>query len=101
MLNKRFFKTVNECEVTFRVAPEAAGEVVLLTAANNWVPIPMRKGKTGDFQARVRLPLDQRIEFRYLVDGNRWINDEAADAYASNEHGSENSVVDTARQASS
>jgi 1,4-alpha-glucan branching enzyme len=101
MLNKRFFKTVSECEVTFRVAPEGASEVALLTAANNWTPIPMRRGKSGDFQARLRLPLDQRIQFRYLVDGDRWINDEAADAYVPNEHGSENSIVDTTRQAGS
>lgn len=95
MLNKRYFKTVAECEVTFRVAPEGAEQVALLTAANNWEPIPMQKLKSGEFKSRVRLPLAQRIEFRYLVDDDHWINDEAADAYVRNEHGSENSVVDT------
>jgi 1,4-alpha-glucan branching enzyme len=98
MFEKRFFKTVDECEVTFRVAPEGAEQVALLTGANNWVPIPMQKRKSGEFSARVRLPLEQRVEFRYLVDGHRWINDEAADGYVRNEHGSENSVVDTRRQ---
>ncbi|MDT8305650.1 MAG: isoamylase early set domain-containing protein [Anaerolineae bacterium] len=95
MLNKRYFKTVPQCEVTFRVAPEGANEVALLTAANNWEPIPMQKLKSGEFKVRVRLPLAQRIEFRYLVDDSRWINDEAADSYVPNEHGSVNSVVDT------
>lgn len=97
MLNKRYFKTVDECEVTFRVAPEGAEQVALLTSADNWVPIPMKKLRSGEFKASVRLPLAQRIQFRYLVDGNRWLNDEAADGYVANEHGSENSVVDTGR----
>jgi 1,4-alpha-glucan branching enzyme len=97
MLNKRYFKTVDECEVTFRVAPERAEQVALLTSADNWEPIPMKKLKSGEFKASVRLPLAQRIQFRYLVDGNRWLNDEAADGYVTNEHGSENSIVDTSR----
>ncbi len=101
MLNKRFFKTVSECEVTFRVAPADAREVAVLTAANNWKPVPMRKGKNGDFQARLRLPLDQQVQFRYLIDGSRWVNDEAADAYVPNEHGTQNSVVDTTRLSAS
>lgn len=95
MLSKRFLKKGNECEVTFRIAPEEATEVAVLTEANGWTPIPMQQLKSGEFKARVKLPAGQRYQFRYLVDGSRWANDEAADAYVPNEHGSENSVVDT------
>ena len=34
-------------------------------------------------------------QHRYLVDGQMWANDEAADAYAPNEFGSDNSIVNT------
>jgi hypothetical protein len=32
-------------------------------------------------------------QFRYLVDGETWLNDPAADKYVPNPFGSENSVV--------
>jgi hypothetical protein len=95
MLNKRFFKKGSECEVTFRIAPQDAGEVVLLTEVNGWQPIPMQQLKSGEFKTRVKLPTGRHVQFRYLIDGSRWENDDAADGYVPNEHGSENSVVDT------
>lgn len=95
MLSKRFYKKGDECEVTFRIKPQDAAEAAVLTEANGWTPISMEQLKSGEFKARVRLPVGQRFQFRYLIDGNRWENDEAADAYVPNEHGGENSVVDT------
>ncbi len=95
MLSKRFFKKGSECEVTFRYRPEGATEVVVLTEANGWSPVPMQQLKSGEFKARVKLPVDQQIQFRYLIDGSRWENDDAADAYVPNEYGGENSIVDT------
>ena len=35
-----------------------------------------------------------KVEFRYLVDGHRWRNDEDADSYASTPYFSENSVLE-------
>lgn len=95
MLSKRFFKKDSECEVTFRLKPESATEVVVLTDANGWSPIPMQQLKSGEFKTRVKLPAGRQFQFRYLIDGRRWENDDAADAYVPNEHGSENSIVDT------
>lgn len=97
MLSKRFFKTIDECEVSFTVESEGAEKVELFIESNDWEPIPMKPLKSGPFKANVRLPLDQQIQFRYRVDEERWINDEEADAYWTNEHGSENSVVDTSQ----
>lgn len=95
MLNKRFFKTKDECEVSFECAVEAQS-VALAGEFNNWAPAPMSKRrKDGVFYAKVRLPKNNRFQFRYLVDGHTWINDDAADAYVPNQHGSDNSVVDT------
>lgn len=97
MLKKRFFKTVDECEVTFRVQPEDAESVALVIESNDWKPIPMEQLKSGPFKASLRLPVDRRVRFRYLIDGKEWENDSAADAYEPNEFGESNSVVETYR----
>ncbi len=95
MLNKKFVKTKGEYEVTFEYNAEQAKEVVLVSDFNGWQPVAMKKSKEGPFRTKVRLPKDSQFQFRYLVDNENWVNDEAADAYLPNEHGSENSVVVT------
>ncbi|MDX1686414.1 MAG: isoamylase early set domain-containing protein [Candidatus Promineifilaceae bacterium] len=97
MLKKRFFKTIDECEVSFKVEPEDAESVALVIETNDWEPIPMKQLKSGPFKTTLRLPLDRQIQFRYLIDGETWENDETADAYVPNKFGSSNSVVDTTR----
>lgn len=69
-------------------------EVDWVAEVNGWDPVPMKRAKRGKgpFQLRTRLPKDSAVEFRYRFDG-LWENDEAADAYWPNEHGSDNSVV--------
>ena len=97
MLKKRFFKTKDEVEVTFELAHEGADQVALVCEANGWDPIEMKQVKGGAFRTKVRLPKDGEFQFRYFIDSENWVNDEAADAYVPNEHGSENSVVVTAK----
>lgn len=97
MLNKKFFKTNEECEVTFTIQADEAKEVQLVGEFSNWEPVPMKKAKAANspFKTKIRLPKDGKFQFRYLVDNEIWINDDAADAYWTNEHGSDNSVVFT------
>jgi 1,4-alpha-glucan branching enzyme len=95
MLKKKFFKTKDECEVTFELDAENADSVALVGEFNSWQPVEMKPVKNGPFKAKVRLPKDSQFQFRYLVDEQRWQNDEAADAYWTNEYGSNNSVVST------
>src|SRR5690606_17742980 len=97
MLKKRFFKTIDECEVTFEVDGGNANEVSLLLESNCWMLIPMNRMKSGAFKTRLRLPVEERFQFRYLIDGDNWVNDEGADDYVVNEYGGQNSVVDTSR----
>lgn len=96
MLIKKYFKTKNECEVSFEFEDEAAETVSLVSEANNWEPqeMPKRK-KDGIFTTKMRLPSGGRYQFRYLVNGQTWANDAAADDYVANEYGSKNSVVIT------
>lgn len=93
MLKKRFFKTKNECEVTFEYAGDA-DKVVVVYDANDWQPVEMKKNKTG-FSVKVRLPMDGRYQYLYLVNGEQWVTDPAADSYEPNEFGGNNAVVET------
>lgn len=97
MLKKKFYKTKDECEVTFSFDANGAKEVVLVGEFNGWEPIEMKKGKgkNSAFKTKVRLPKDGQFQFRYLIDQSTWENDEAADAYWANDQGTDNSVVFT------
>ena len=99
MLRKRFFKTKEECEVTFELAAEEASRAELFCDVNGWQPIQMKKVRKGPFRTKLRFPKESSFEFRYLVDDRRWINDDAADAYRPNGLGGENCVLDTAVRA--
>ena len=94
MLKKKFYKTKQECEVTFEIEAEAV-QVDLVCEANGWEPIAMKRSKSGPFRAKVRLPQEREFEFRYLVDRRAWVNDDSADAVRRNEYGGENSIVST------
>ena len=97
MIKKRFFKTKDNVEVTFVASVPAEVEgVSLLCDAFEWHPEPMKL--VGDaWKTRVRLPLDRSVQFRYLATGGWWLNDEAADTYQADDHGTVNSVVHTHR----
>jgi 1,4-alpha-glucan branching enzyme len=96
MLQKKYFKTKDVCEVTFEYEGNGAKSVALVTEANNWEPVEMKKRKKdGVFYTKMRLPNGSSFQFRYLVDNRSWVNDTSADAYVANEHGSENGIVET------
>lgn len=44
--------------------------------------------------ASVTLAGGRRHAFRYLAEGGRWFNDEAADSYQPNQYGGSDSVLD-------
>ncbi|WP_417877901.1 isoamylase early set domain-containing protein [Vibrio sp.] len=99
MLKKRFFKTKDEVEVTFELDKEQRESVKIAGDFNNWQPEPMKLVKTsGQFKFKTRLPKEQNIQFRYLLNEAEWENDPQADAYVPNGFGSDNSVVFTGEQ---
>jgi len=55
----------------------------------------MKRLKDGRFAARRALDPGARYEYRYLVNGETWINDAQAEQYVPNPHGSDNCVVTT------
>lgn len=63
---------------------------------NDWSPSadPMTPLTDGGFRITVGLAAGRRWRFRYLLDGDRWENDWAADDYEPNAYGGQDSVVD-------
>lgn len=78
---------------TFRLSAGTAQRAELLGEFNDWAAYPMTE-REGEFAATIELEPGRRYRFRYLVDGNRWENDWAADAYVPNEYGGDDSVID-------
>ncbi len=97
MLKKRYLKSKPACQVTFYTARELNAEnVALVGDFNEWneAATPMKPLKDGRFKATVELPVDQRFQFRYLVDNSLWHNDWKADQYVPNPFSGDNSVVE-------
>jgi len=96
---KQAFKTKPECKVKFTLSAEETGgaeTAALVGAFNNWdeTATPMKKQKGGGFSVTLTLPAGATSQFRYLLDGKRWINDAAADGYAHcSFSGEENSLL--------
>jgi len=54
----------------------------------------LERREDGRFTLTLSLTPGQSYRFRYLLDGSRWENDWAADSYAPNPYGSDDSVVE-------
>lgn len=96
MLKKNYTKTGRTCRVTFKYPNgEQAESAVLAGEFNDWslTATPMKKLKDGSFSVTVSLKAGASYRFRYVLDGNVWVNDPEADGYLPNEFGEENSLV--------
>lgn len=102
MLKKTRSGTDEKVKVTFVVRPPAeADHVHVVGDFNDWqAATPMKKDKEGRWRATLALEPGREYEFRYLVDGNYWVNDEAADRYVPNPFGADNCVLTTPEVAS-
>ena len=97
MLKKSYSKTKKFCSVTFKVSPEASAKTAFVCGDfNNWdqQASEMKVLKDGGFSTTISLEAEKAYRFKYLLDGERWINDEAPDKFVTNEYGSEDSVVE-------
>jgi hypothetical protein len=82
--------------VTFRLPESVVAEQVCVVGDfNDWSPTAHPMERNGDaFVAALALAPGRSYRFRYLLDGERWENDWAADAYLPNEFGGDDSVID-------
>lgn len=65
------------------VVPAAVGGTFadLVAEFAAWVPLPMVRRNDGSFHTTLRLAAQERWKYRFLVDGDRWINDWDAHDY--------------------
>jgi 1,4-alpha-glucan branching enzyme len=85
-IQKKFLKSKPVCKVRFELPAEMVGsakKVSVVGNFNNWNPKDtiLRKLKSGSFAGQVNLERDQKIVYRYLIDGVTFENDNAAEAY--------------------
>ncbi len=87
----------DKVKVTFVLPSQPnADHVHVVGDFNHWqASTPMKRDKEGRWRATVELEPGREYQFRYLVDGNEWVNDEAADRYDPNPFGADNCVLTT------
>lgn len=94
MIKKSLVKSKNQYKVTFEVPADHIGagrEVRVLASFNDWSwdgGLVMKTGKDS-YKATTELPAGH-YQFRYLVDGWDWKNDESAEAYTDSGYGTIN-----------
>ena len=83
--------------VTFEIDPAVQAERANLCGEfNDWSQNShqMERRHDGGFTFTLDLEPGRAYRFRYLLDGERWENDWAADDYVPNEYGGDDSLVD-------
>lgn len=96
MLTKQYAKNNKTCKVTFELPVEAGlTKGTLVGDFNNWdvAATPLKLRKDGALYVTVSLSANNSYRFRYRSEDGAWYNDWAADSYAANEFGTEDSVV--------
>lgn len=97
-IEKKFLKTKPVCKLKFQVSGgvfDHANSVSVAGDFNGWSKedLPLKRGKDGSWSASIDLESNRDYQFRYVVDGNEWVNEPEADLFIHNGIGEENSVV--------
>mgnify|MGYP000067049513 FL=1 len=96
---KQFLKNKPIAKVTFELPAEAVAGAKLVSLVgdfNDWdvAAQPLKKQKDGSFKTVVELPIGTEYQYRFIIDGETWANDWAADKYVPSPVSvEENSVV--------
>jgi 1,4-alpha-glucan branching enzyme len=96
MVKKAYSQTGQKCRLTFEVLPNGETQSVHICGEfNDWSPTrhPMKRRKDGAFWASLWVAAGRQYRFRYLLDGEQWQNELAADGYVPNPYGGEDCVL--------
>jgi 1,4-alpha-glucan branching enzyme len=96
MVEKQLDDASGAVVVRFRLPAEVVAETAFVVGDfNGWsTSSDAMQREDGAFVADIRLEPGRAYRFRYLLDGQRWENDWAADTYEPNEFGGDDSVID-------
>jgi 1,4-alpha-glucan branching enzyme len=97
-IKKQFLKSKPVCKVGFKLSKEVASGAAKANVVgdfNNWneTSDEMSSLKDGSFSLSLDLETGRTYQFRYLLDGTTWVNDEAADAYEASGFGDAKNAV--------
>ena len=98
-IKKQFLKSKPMCKVTLSVPKSisnGAKKIQVVGDFNNWntkKATPMEQLKNGIFKATLSLETGKTYQFKYLIDGEIWENDDYADDYVRNDFDTMNSIV--------
>lgn len=97
MIRKNYSSTGKVCRVTFSVPADVGAETARVCGEfNEWSKAghPMKRRKDGSFSVTVSLKPERSYRFRYVLDGEHWMNEPEADGYVRNPFGSKDSVLE-------
>lgn len=98
MIKKTIMAGGKKVKVTFELPANGAARVSVVGDFNSWdkdATLLKKRQKGEMFAGSINLPVGQKYQFRYWIDGTRWENDWAADDYVPNGFGEDNSVLNT------
>lgn len=100
-VKKQFLKSEPVCKVTFRIEKETGKPFQSASVVgdfNGWnsEAHPMSKlKKDGSFSLVAEIPTGSVYQFRYVLDGNTWVNDNEADGFVNSPYAdSQNGLLD-------
>jgi 1,4-alpha-glucan branching enzyme len=95
MITKKFTPKRTTCKVTFSYpASKVSTSVAVAGDFNEWNPAAGEmKLKGEEYSVTLSLKPSTDYKFKYVVDGENWENDDAADSYVANEFGTQDSVL--------
>jgi len=98
MINKKTSPKGKSVRVTFELPADLATDSAAVVGDfNEWNPLEgeMKFVKTRKvWKKDLSLEAGNSYQFRYVLDGANWQNDEDADGFAPNEYFSENGVIE-------
>lgn len=84
--------------VTFMLLNEVpAQHIHLVGDFNNWHMFshPLTQTEDGSWVLTISLEPNKMYEYRYLIDGKRWMTEYPADGYVPGPDGNDNSIIST------
>jgi len=99
-IKKQYLKSKPVCKVSFKVSAEDANgakKAQVLGDFNSWnEKTPAMKAlKSGNFSQTIDLETGKEYQFRYLLDGKIWTNDNDVDTKVPNSFNEHNDVIST------
>ena len=72
---------------------DSANSISVAGDFNGWSQTPLKRNRSGLWSTEIAVPRTGRFEYKFIVDGQRWIEDPSNGMKAPNDYGGLNSVL--------